>query len=148
MNFMYFMRLLTSSFIKLDFVVDNVNSSTSYGLIKITSSSSTLPFLNFILCSSSLYRSYISQMLSSTYWFPCSLYVSNLSANIFWIWNTWFSILLWIRYHKSSDIPRILVVFIVQLLMLIFRIVSSIYISFSCYLHHILHLSLYINHCL
>ena len=39
MNFMYFIRLSTSSFIKLDFIVDDVDSDISYGLIKITSSS-------------------------------------------------------------------------------------------------------------
>ena len=95
-------------------------------MVWITSSFSTLPFLNFTLLSLSLYRSCISQMLSSTYWFPRPLYTSNSLANILWIRNTQSSMLLWIRYYKSSDIPRILVVFMVQLLILTFRIVSFI----------------------
>ena len=60
------------------------------------------------------------------YEFPLPLYVFNLSASILWIWNFQSSILLWIKYHKSSDIPRIFVMFIVWLLILAFRIVLSI----------------------
>ena len=124
MNFMYLIRFLTSLFIKLDF--DDVNSDTLYGLIRITSSFSTLPLFNSFSCSSFLYNSYISWILSSTYWFSFSLYVSSSSANILWIWNTWPSILLWIKYYRSSDISNMLVVFIVWLLILAYKIICSI----------------------
>ena len=113
MNFMYFIRLLTLLFIKLDFVIDDVNSDTSYGLTKITSSSSTYFFFDSILCSSFLYNFYISQILFSTYWFSHLLYTLSLLASILWIWNTQSSMLLWIKYHKSSNISRILVAFMV-----------------------------------
>jgi len=126
MNFMYFIRLLTLLFIKLDFVIDDVNSNISYGLTKITSSFSTYFFFDSILCSSFLYNFCISQILFSTYWFSYPLYILSLLASILWIWNTQSSMLLWIKYHKSSNISRILVAFIVWLLMLTFRIVSSI----------------------
>ena len=114
--------------IKLDFiVVDNMDLDTLYGLIKITSLSSTTPSLfNSLFCSSSLYSSYISWMLSSTYLFPHLLYASNSSANILWTWYAQSFILLWIKYRKSSDIPRMSIVFIVWLLMLAFRMVLSI----------------------
>ena len=127
MNFIYFIRLFTLLSMKLNVVVNDVNLDTLYGLIKITSSSSTTPPLfNFFICSLFLYNSWIFQILLSTYWFPHSLYISNSSASILWIWNTQFSMLFWIKYCKSSNTPRILVAFMVQLLMLIFKIVSSI----------------------
>ena len=81
MNFMYLIRLLTSLFIKFDF--DNViDSNILYGLIRITSSSSTLSLFDSFSCSSFLYNSCISQILLSTYWFPFPLYASSSSANI------------------------------------------------------------------
>jgi len=58
--------------------------------------------------------------------FSLSLYASSLSASIYWIWNTQFSMLLWIRYHRSSDIPAIFIALMTQLLILAFRIESSI----------------------
>ena len=53
MNFIYLIKFSTLLFIKLDLVVD-VDSSISYGLIRITSLSSTFPFYLslFSLCSS------------------------------------------------------------------------------------------------
>ena len=127
MNFMYFIRLAISSSMKLDFVVDNTNLDTLYSLIKITSSSSTTPPLfDSLFYSSFLYSFCISWMLLTTYLFPYPPYASNSSANIIWTWYTQSFILLWIKYCKSSNIPRIFIVFIVQLLMLAFRIVSSI----------------------
>ena len=126
MNFMYFIKLLTLSFMKLNFIVDDVDLDTLYGLINMTSSSSSLPSFDSLFCSTSLYNSCISQMLLSTYWFPHPLYVSNLLANILWTWYAQSSMLLWIKYHKSSDIPRMFIVFIVWLLILAFRIVLSI----------------------
>ena len=61
MNFMYFIKLSTSSSIKLDFVDDDMDLDILYSLIKITSLSSTTPPLSdSLLCSSSLYSSYIS----------------------------------------------------------------------------------------
>ena len=67
MTFMYFIRLSTLLSIKLDFVVNDVNSDTSYGLIKITSSSSTLSLFDSFFCSLSLYNSCISWILSFMY---------------------------------------------------------------------------------
>ena len=60
MNFMYFIRLSTVSSMKLNFVVDDINLDISYGLIKITSSSSTLSLFDSFFCSISLYSSCIS----------------------------------------------------------------------------------------
>jgi len=82
MNFIYYSRFLISSCMKLDSVVLNVVVNTSYGLINITSSSSTVPLPSSFFCSLSLYKSWISLMLSSMYLFSYSLYVSNLLANI------------------------------------------------------------------
>ena len=65
-------------------------------------------------------------MLLSMHLFPLSLYVSSSSASIHWIWNTWFSMSLWIRYHRSSDTPAIFIALMTQLLILAFRIESSI----------------------
>ena len=93
-------------------------------MISITSSSSILPSSFFI--SSSLYSSYIFWMLLSTYVFSLPLYASNLSASICWIWNTQFSMSLWIKYYKFSNTPTIFVALMTQLLILAFRIESSI----------------------
>ena len=120
MNYMYLSKLLTLSFIKLDFVDDEDN--ISYSLIKMTSLSSTCPWFVFVW-SLFLYSSCISLMLSFTYWFPYLLYASNSSASLHWTWYIWSFMLLWIRYHRSSDIPRMFIVFVVWLLMLAFKIV-------------------------
>jgi len=56
MNFMYYLRFLISSYIKLDLVIV---VDSSYGLINITSSSSILSLFNSFY-SSSLYNSCIS----------------------------------------------------------------------------------------
>ena len=114
MNFIYLIRLLTSLSIKLDFN-DDITSNTLHGLIRITSSSSILLLFNSFSCSSFLYNSCISQILSSIYQFPFPLYAFSLSANI-----------LWIKYHRFSDIPNMLVVFIVQLLILACKITCFI----------------------
>ena len=53
MNFMYLRRLSTFSSPKLELAVD---SEISYGLISMTSSSSTLP-PSFFVCSSLIYNS-------------------------------------------------------------------------------------------
>ena len=122
MNFIYIIRLLTLLCMKFDFVIDDADLDILYGLIKIIS------LFDSFFCSISLYSSCIFQILLLMYWFPHLLYVSNLSANILWIWYIWSSILLWIRYCRSSDISRMFIAFIVLLLMLAFRIVSFIFL--------------------
>ena len=79
---MYFIKFSTSSCMKLDFVIIDADVDTLYGLINITFSSSTSPFLDSNLHSSSLCESCISQILSFMYLFSHPLYLSNSSANI------------------------------------------------------------------
>ena len=55
MNFIYLRRLSTSSSMKLKLFVD-VDSEISYGLMSMTSSSSTL-LLSFFVCSLLIYNS-------------------------------------------------------------------------------------------
>ena len=124
MNFMYLSRLLTLLSIKLDFVDDK--KDISYSLIRMISSSSTCPWFVSFICSLFLYNSCISLILLFTYWFPYLLYASNSSANMHWTWYAQSSMLLWIRYCRSSHTPRIFIVFVVQLLMLAFRIIPFI----------------------
>ena len=125
MKFIYLIKLSTSSSIKLDFD-DDVDSDISYGLIRIIFSFFILPLFDSFSCSSFLYNSCISQILSSTYWFHFPLYASSLSANILWVWNIQSSMLFWIKYCRSSDISNMLVEFMVQLLILAYKIVCSI----------------------
>jgi len=125
MNCMYLIRLLTLLFIKFDFDND-IDSNILYSLIRITSSFSTLSLFDSFSCSSFLYNSCISQILLSTYWFSFSLYAFSSSANILWIWNTWSSILLWIKYYRSSDISNMLVALMIWLSILACKTVCSI----------------------
>ena len=122
MNFIYLRKFSTLSVIKLVFDNDIIED-TSYGLTSMTSSFSTLLVFSF---SSSLYSSWISQILLSTYLLSFPLYQSSSLANILWIWNICSSMLLWTRYRRFSDIWVILVVFITQLLILTIKIDPSI----------------------
>ena len=88
-----------------------------------------LLFLSLCLVLLLQYRSWIPQIFSSTYWFSFSLYWSNSLASILWIWNALLSMLLWIRYQRSSAIWVIFIVFVVRLLMLAVRIFPSISIT-------------------
>ena len=85
MNFIYRSKLLISSYMKLVLVVLfvlDVVVVILYSLNNTTSLSTISCFLDFFLCSLSLYKSCISLMLSSMYLFPFPLYASNLSASI------------------------------------------------------------------
>jgi len=62
--YIYFRRLSISSSMKLELSIE-IDSKTSYGLISITSSSSSFS-LPFSYCSSLLYRFWIFWMISST----------------------------------------------------------------------------------
>jgi len=114
----------------VNFAIDDMDLDTLYGLIKITFLSSTLHLFDSFFYFLSLYRSCIFLILSFTYWFLYSLYTPNSSANIVWIWYILSSILLWMRYHRSSDISRMFIVFVVLLLMLAFKIIFSISVIF------------------
>ena len=70
-NFICLKRFSTSSVMKL-VLDDDVVVDTLYGLTSITSSSSTTPFSS--LFSFSIYKSWISQIFSSTYLLPFPLY--------------------------------------------------------------------------
>jgi len=97
MNFIYLIRLLTSLFIKLD--VDNdVDSDTSYGLIRITFSFSTLSLIDSFSCSLFLYNSCISQILSSTYWFPFPLYFCDYCVGLSYYLHSILYLLLYIDH--------------------------------------------------
>ena len=129
MNFMYFFKLLILFWIKLDFVMSN-HVNFSYSLYNNTFSFwISFPFLAFYWSLSlSLYNSWILLMLLSIYSFSCSLQLFSSSASIFWIWYILFSILLWTRFCKSLDMLNIFVTFIVQWLLLAFRIVLFIFV--------------------
>ena len=79
MNFIHLKRFSTSSVMKL-VLDDDIIVDISYGLTSITSSSSTTPFSSLFF--SLIYKSWISQIFSSTYLLPFPLYWSNSSASI------------------------------------------------------------------
>ena len=85
MNFMYRSTLLISFYIKLVLVVLFILDMVVvilYSLNNTTSLSTISCFLDFLLCSLSLYKSCISLMLLFMYLFLFFLYASNLSASI------------------------------------------------------------------
>ena len=101
-------------------------------MFRMTSLSSTYPWFVSFVCSLSLYSSCISLMLSSIYWFPHPLYASNSSANMHWTWYAQSSMLLWIRYCRSSNIPRMFIVFSSYPILVSVHLSSSPILSTFC----------------
>ena len=127
MNFIYLRKLLTSSSMKLELFVD-VDLETLYGLMSMTSSSSTLP-LFFFICFLFIYNSWIFYMFSSTYVLFLSLYLFSLSANILWIWNTRSSILLWTRLSRLQKVDLAFSYFLIFIFIFIWFIVIFLFLK-------------------
>ena len=127
MNFIYLRRLLTSSSMKLELFVD-VDLETLYGLMSMTSSSSTLP-LFFFICFLFIYNSWIFYMFSSTYVLSLPLYLFSLSANILWIWNTQSSILLWTRLSRLQKVDLAFSYFLIFIFIFIWFIVIFLFLE-------------------